>query len=358
MKSLAQTIFCLAILTVAALPARAQTTPPTFPTEQIYTISAKAGGINFVEGTASVERANNPAQILASGDELRANDRVTVGAGGKLEVLLNPGSYLRLGENSKFEFSDTALESLKVKLTSGDAIIEAMSVGGKTGADVSIITPQTIVKLEKDGIYRINSSSTATEIFVWKGKIRIGDKTIKAGRKTVISNNGIMAKAVKFDREINTDVLAVWSKERAAELAKLNEQLNPDDLGRAVASLNDDSWNLNQNHWVYDRKAHRWCYVPWYQYRCCSPYGHGQTNTIAAVGTGGGGTTPTVVNEPLPDKSDSSSSSSDSSPDYSPSPSKSDSAPSKSDSSPPPAPPKSDPPPSKSDDAPSKKDGR
>lgn len=69
-----------------------------------YVISAKAGGVNLVQGAVTVARTNGRTGVLVKGDDLNIGDRVSTGSDGKAEILLNPGSFLRVGGNSAFEF--------------------------------------------------------------------------------------------------------------------------------------------------------------------------------------------------------------------------------------------------------------
>src|SRR5712692_2264430 len=89
-----------------------------------FVISAKAGGVNSVTGRVMVTRAGK-SQLLTAQDDLAAGDLVTSGAASQVEVLLNPGSYLRVSENSAFELADNSLENIRVRLTKGSAIVEA-----------------------------------------------------------------------------------------------------------------------------------------------------------------------------------------------------------------------------------------
>ena len=95
-----------------------------------FVISAKAGGINAITGQASVHaRGENDWQQLNITDDLNAGDRVRTASDGRVEILLNPGSYLRVGGDSEIELSDNTLANLEVRLLRGTAIVEA------TGAD-------------------------------------------------------------------------------------------------------------------------------------------------------------------------------------------------------------------------------
>ncbi len=76
-----------------------------------YLISAKAGGINLVSGNVTTLRKGDDRQReLSPTANLQTGDSVTTGMGGRVEVLLNPGSYMRVDENSEFELMDASLD--------------------------------------------------------------------------------------------------------------------------------------------------------------------------------------------------------------------------------------------------------
>jgi hypothetical protein len=50
------------------------------------------------------------------------------GPDGKAEVLMNPGSYIRLGANSSFEFESTDLDDVRIKMHSGSSMLEVFGV--------------------------------------------------------------------------------------------------------------------------------------------------------------------------------------------------------------------------------------
>src|SRR5687767_10473737 len=100
-------------------------------------ISAKAGGVNYVAGKVTFRRAGETRWVaLSANDDLKTGDVVKTGDHGLVEVLLNPGSYLRLGGNSEFELVDSSLDDLRVGLKSGSAVVEAT---GYRDMDLSIV---------------------------------------------------------------------------------------------------------------------------------------------------------------------------------------------------------------------------
>src|SRR5688572_14264050 len=94
-------------VTLAGAAAYAQNDTLSAAAGDRYVISAKAGGVNFVEGTVNVARKSGRTGQLLKGDSLEIGDRVLTATDGKVEILLNPGSFLRLGGDSEFEFKTT-----------------------------------------------------------------------------------------------------------------------------------------------------------------------------------------------------------------------------------------------------------
>jgi hypothetical protein len=241
----------------------------------MYVISAKAGGVNFVEGKVSVARKKGKSGYLLKGDGIEINDKVSTGANGKAEILLNPGSYLRLAENSTFEFVSTELDNLQIKLNSGSAIFEVFA---DDEFRVAIDTPKTNFYLIQSGVYRIDILPDGSEkIEVWKGRAQIGqaeNNIIKGGKLAVISNGG--QQIGKFDRD-DKDNFEVWSKERAKELAKINSKLEKQNVKTSlINSFNRRGWNLYDSFgvWVYNGSFGSYCFLP-FGYGWRSPYGFG-----------------------------------------------------------------------------------
>src|SRR5437773_4923874 len=183
-----------------------------------YIISAKAGGVNFISGKVSVFRKDGKSGYLLAGDELQIGDRVTTATDAFAEILLNPGSYLRIGGGTSFDFGSTDLEDLRVNLRTGSAIFEVIAADDFR---VSVKMPQSNIDLTRSGVYRIDVLADGTSrISVVKGKAYIGaGKTeVGSGRTASLVRGGVSVS--KFDRG-SKDALDAWSKDRAKELTKV-----------------------------------------------------------------------------------------------------------------------------------------
>lgn len=241
----------------------------------MYVISAKAGGVNFVEGKVAIARKNAKSGLLLKGDNVEIGERVLTGDTGKAEILLTPGSFLRLDKNSSFQFVSTDLENLKLVLTQGSAIMEVFA---NEEYFVAVRTPKAAFYLIETGVYRIDVLPDGTEkIEVWKGKAQIGDQkaTIVKGGKTAVVKNGQLAVA-KFDRD-EKDEFDAWSKLRAKDVAKMNAKLQKNVLRDSLlSSYNRRGWNMYNSFgvWVYNSSFGSHCFVP-FGYGWSSPYGYG-----------------------------------------------------------------------------------
>lgn len=242
---------------------------------QTFVISAKAGGVNFVEGRVAVLRKDGKSGFLLKGDTLEIGDKVTTAADGKAEILLNPGSYIRLAENTTFEFEDTSLDDLKVKLNRGSAMLEVFA---DDEFKVTVQTEKTQFYAVKSGVYRVDVLKDGTaKIEVWKGKAQVGDinaTIVKGGREAVVNENQVAV--AKFDRDEKDD-LEIWSKTRAKELNKLNAKLESKVLRNTLLNSfrGGRGWNVYDSFglWIYDASISSYCFLP-FGYGWSSPYGY------------------------------------------------------------------------------------
>ena len=242
-----------------------------------YVIHARAGGISSVSGDARVlRRGTEDPRGLITAEYLGAGDSVRTGAGGRVEILLNPGSYMRVGENASAEMVNASLDNLLVRLTGGSVIVEATGGDGVKLA-IGVKTPQAEALIIKGGIYRFNVlPDGATEIVVRKGRLLLGQEEIKGERKVLV--RGGLTEVAKLDKK-QQDALDLWSKERAEELARANQRLRSSPLETAFNNLGlaargrvnyMDSLGL----WVYDAGTRTYCFIPLRSGAASSPYGY------------------------------------------------------------------------------------
>lgn len=271
-KHFIRLFFGLFAVLLLALPMLAQNAAVRSALGDKYVISAKAGGTNLVEGNVTVLRADGTSGLLVKGDSVEVGDRVSTTGNGRAEIRLNPGSYLRVGANSSFEFKSTSLEDLTVFVHSGSVIFEVFATNDFT---VNVELADSSFKLIQTGVYRINANEDADSIIVVRGRAVVSDRsgtTVKSGREATVDGDDVeIAKVNKRD----SDDLDEWSKQRSKELVKMTASLRPRDFREPLLnSFYRNEWTMWDSFglWVFNPYRGGWCFLPFGRgWR--SPYG-------------------------------------------------------------------------------------
>ncbi|MEW6126608.1 MAG: FecR domain-containing protein [Acidobacteriota bacterium] len=250
----------LLIIFSAALVVLADDKKKSIPDEGLYTVSAKAGIVSIISGDVTFKRDASDWQTLIEGDDLKPNDMIKTGATGRAEILLNPGTYLRIGENSEVVFPDLSNFRLQVNLLKGSAILEA----GLIDVSLRMKTPQYVFTIAQSGIYRFNVDPNGkSEMLVRKGKIKVAGAEVKSGK--IVSIDNAPPTIQKFDKKVE-DTFDTWSKDRARTIIAANRKLSKD---RMRSSLRSAHFN---GLWVYDPFFRSYTFLPgWNGFN--SPYG-------------------------------------------------------------------------------------
>ncbi|MEQ1923981.1 MAG: FecR domain-containing protein, partial [Pyrinomonadaceae bacterium] len=249
------------------------------PAADKYKISASAGMINYSEGLTSVTHPDGTAGTLIIGDSLKAGDRVVTSEGGMAEVLLNPGSYLRLGGESEFSFRSTSLDDLRLDVHRGSAILEVFA---SNEFKVSAFTPKGRVTIVNTGVYRIDVGADGNGLVsVIEGKAVVGERNIalvKDGKTGTLSGGEVIIG--KFDKG-KRDGLAAWSRTRSKDLAKMSSAFNarntkPLIVNSLIDSFSAGTWGRSGTRgvWGWDPSSRTCIFLPYY-YNWSSPYGYG-----------------------------------------------------------------------------------
>src|SRR5262245_27770940 len=212
-----------------------------------YVVSIKAGLVNHVQGTANV----------VAMESVRAGHSVKTGPDGFVEILLRPGSFLRLGENSEATIDDTDLATVKVTIVHGPALVEA---GERVGKDrpITITTGNLTTAIIQTGIYRFENGNAT----VIQGKLVTGDAklTYAKGWQVFYKDNYRARKAVTL-QETSLDA---YSQERSGLIAQAN---------MAIANSLSGTATFNSFEvWLFSPSLHCYTYLPDGNFR--SPYGY------------------------------------------------------------------------------------
>jgi FecR-like protein len=240
-----------------------------------YLISTKAGFVNRVEGQVYILRADaeDGEKARASlGSQMRAGDRLSVEDEGFAETLLNPGSYLRLSENTEVRAVSIDLDAVRFELIKGSVIAEIGQIDKKT--PIEIITPHGALTIAKSGLHRIDAKEKSTLVAVRQGEIHLGTRSdfvakqsLKIKRGKVVTLSGAARPGESDIAKLNDDAIDefdAWSFNRAQALTAANVRA----LSRTGALTSG---------WYYDPTYNFYTFVPtrsWFS----SPYGFGFFN--------------------------------------------------------------------------------
>ena len=148
---------------------------------------------------------------LKENQQLRTED-------GRVEVLLNPGVFLRLGENGILRMVTNRLIDTRLELVSGEALLQVDELVG--GDSVTITYQGYTIKFLKKGIYRLTSEPQELRVYAGEASVNLNmeARLVKDGH--ALSLNGEL-KDARFDKN-DVDDLYKWSRHRSEYIAMAN----------------------------------------------------------------------------------------------------------------------------------------
>ena len=223
-------------------------------------ISAKAGVVHYTEGDVTVGTGAAATQVeMKTGGrytELKDGQELATGEG-RAEILLNPGVFLRVGENSTIKMFSTRLSDTRLELTRGVALVEVAEVS-KDNA-VTMLVKDVAVTFSKMGLVRMDVDSG---IRIYKGEAQVmaggTPQILKEGREMPFAAGTFVA---KFDAKVG-DPLYRWANRRAEFLAMAN-----------IASANMARQSYGSS--MYSSAAGGWYYNSFYGMMTYLPGGNG-----------------------------------------------------------------------------------
>lgn len=183
-----------------------------------YVISAHSGVIQAADGRTFL---NGQLVELKFGQfpDIKDN-QVFRTEEGRAEILLTPGVFLRLGENSSIRMISNQLTDTRVEVLSGSAMVECDSVLKNESKDnaVTLLYKGTSMLLVKRGLYRVDTDQARLQVYDGEAIVRndSGQLTVKSGKQTAL-DGALMAE--NFDKK-QADELYLWSNRRSSYLAQ------------------------------------------------------------------------------------------------------------------------------------------
>jgi hypothetical protein len=237
-------------------------------------ISARSGMINYSEGQVLV---NDRDVVVTSSrfPQVREQDVLSTKEG-RVEVLLNPGSFLRIGENSSIRLASSSLTRPSVEVLSGSAVLE---VAAESKDELVTLTWKDVVlTLAKHGVFRLDTDPAALRVFDGEVSVTSPGHQVTVGKGKMLPLDGKWA-SLKFDPE-QTDSLDRWSGRRASYLAMANPSAagmpgayrnSGFDLSMAGCGRGAGLWGFNTFYGMMTYIPCNGIYNSYYGYRFYSP---------------------------------------------------------------------------------------
>jgi hypothetical protein len=213
-------------------------------------ISAKSGLIHYVEGRVFL---NNQLVETKFGEfpEVKENQELRTEEG-RVEVLLTPGVFLRLGENGAIRMVTNRLIDTRLELISGEAVVEADELLKDNG--VTIVYKDYAVQLQKQGVYRFDSEPARLRVYDGEALVDLNGKTQEVKEGHALAMEGGLQVA-SFDRK-DVDELYRWGAHRSEYISMANVS--------AAKMVADSGTYMGDCSWLFNRYYNMYTYVPGY----------------------------------------------------------------------------------------------
>ena len=212
-------------------------------------ISAKSGLIHYTEGTVTL--AGKPAApTITDFPEMKAGEELRTELG-RAEVLLSPGVFLRVAENSAVRMISNRLEDTKIELLSGSALLEVGDLNTKE-QQLEVLVAGTTVEFTKRGLFRLDASPAQLLVYDGSAVVMAGSQpvTVKEGKQTVLSAT---ASPEKFNKE-KGDAFHRWASRRSGYIALANIS--------AAKRMSDNQSTCSAACWMFNPYFGSFTFIP------------------------------------------------------------------------------------------------
>jgi hypothetical protein len=233
--------------------------------------SVVPGTINYVEGEVFLgKQALNSKSV---GTEMQSGESLTT-ENGMAEVLLTPGVFLRVGDNSDVNMISPGLADTEVGVAKGEVMLEVTELHKQN--DLRVQEAGIPVQVLKTGLYDFDANDSQARVFKGEALVPVGDKEVKLKSDHEISLNAeSKVKPQKFDEKAyeSTDTLYRWSSLRSEYESEAN-------IDAAQIYQNYGWWGPG---WYWDPWFGAYTFMPG-DGIFCSPFGWGFYSPWLAYG--------------------------------------------------------------------------
>jgi hypothetical protein len=177
------------------------------------------GTVNYIEGQVAIgSQALNENSVGST--KLTAGQTLST-ASGRAEILLTPGIFLRIDNNSSLQMASPGLADTIMTLNKGRALVEVTEIRPQNNVRINESSANT--QLLKPGLYDFDANRGLIRVFDGKAVVQITGRQIElnGGHQLNLTASGKL-KSQKFERASSTDDFYRWASLRSSYLAEAN----------------------------------------------------------------------------------------------------------------------------------------
>jgi hypothetical protein len=179
------------------------------------------GTLNYVEGQVAV--AGQTVTPQSVGSVQVGPNQVLETQQGRAEMLLTPGVFVRVGDNSAVRIISPGLSNTRIEVLRGEAIVEAAQLFKDN--NIWVLMNGASTRLDKQGLYAFNANTQLVQVFDGQATVQQNDrsKELKKGKELALNGNW---KVNHFDTKAQAaqDPLYAWSNLRSEYEAQASMQ--------------------------------------------------------------------------------------------------------------------------------------
>jgi hypothetical protein len=208
---------------------------------------AVPGTVNYVEGAVYLNGSQLNSNEIGNAT-LEPGQQISTGQG-KAEILLTPGVFLRLDDNSSAKMISPDLTLTQVEIEKGRAGVEVDEIHDQN--NLEFVVANVTTRLDKRGYYEFDADKPAARVFKGEAHVEVADgkwKQIKGHHEFALNDGQALAsvKPVNFDEDAPKGELYNWSSLRSQYMAEANNQMAAEYQGPyAGPGWYWDPWALN-----------------------------------------------------------------------------------------------------------------
>ena len=211
-------------------------------------ISAKAGLVHYTEG--DVYLGDKQIDVKPTEFPQLQESQVLRTALGRAEILLTPGVFLRMSENSAVRMIGNRLADTRVELISGTGLVEVAEVSKEQA--VTLLFGDAQIEFRKPGLFRVESDPARFRAYDGEAVLTYNGQTVTVKESREVALAGVAAPE-KFDSKTG-DAFYRWAGRRAGYISAANLS--------SAQRINELGSGWSNSGWFWNQYLGMFTYVP------------------------------------------------------------------------------------------------